>query len=98
MTWTAPGVQVEWLWECIGAMSDKVRGEFLFWLTGLRRIPAGGFAGLHHTLIRLTSASGDHLPVAHSCSFQLDLPKHDSREQLATKLYDAIRHTNFGIL
>ena len=37
------------------------------------------------------------LPVAHTCGFQLDLPKYASKEVLRHKLLQAVEHVDFQI-
>ena len=46
---------VRWFWEQVGSSSDAERGAVLFWLTGLRRPPVGGFRRLEK---RMTLAVG----------------------------------------
>jgi len=68
-------------------------------------VPPGGFAHLTNAAgesVRFTiakvSASPDHLPVAHTCSYQLDLAVYETATDLAKKLRQAMSHRQgFGL-
>lgn len=48
-------------------------------------------------MIHVVQTEVDHLPVAHACSFAVDLPLYKSEEQLRRKFTQAMEHTEFGI-
>ena len=51
-------------------------------------MPVGGFKQ-HPIKIRRT-VNKDGLPVAHTCSYELDLPEYENKEKLREKLLKAI--------
>ncbi len=75
--------QVAWFWEHVRECSHAERLQLLHWTTGMVRTPVGGFSQMPH---RFTiqcdpdEAHVEHLPVAHTCAFQLDLPLYHSKE------------------
>lgn len=84
----------QWLWEFLTDASTEVRQNFLYFVTGSRRAPVGGFKNLSPKLtIHLYSIPERKpapLPSAHTCSNALDLPIYDSKSTFSDKLITAI--------
>tara|TARA_B110001452_G_C15167187_1_gene405742 strand:+ start:654 stop:1049 length:396 start_codon:yes stop_codon:yes gene_type:complete len=90
--------QRAWLTSCIGGMDgdqDTLR-ELLYFATATPNLPSSRTHGGTGSRLRFVpSAMGQHhLPVAHTCSNTVDLPRdYASFEQLDTKLRQAIAAT-----
>lgn len=77
-------------WNVVRGMSDEDRGSLLAFTWGKRRMPAQN-SGAQFKL-RFTQGMGDsHMPVSHTCFFQLDLPNYSGEEVMREKLLYAIR-------
>ena len=55
-----------------------------------RCLPSKASTGATLTFHVAAGASEEHLPVAHTCSNRVDLPRYASQQQLADKLKQAI--------
>jgi len=82
------------LWQVLETLEEEDRAGFIAFAYGSRRLPpisqdlASPFIS-----IRVDESLGDsHLPRAHTCFFQLDLPNYSSAEILQEKLLYAIRN------
>lgn len=84
---------VKWFWELMQEFDEDTKVQLLFFITGSFKVPLGGFK---NQVITFVSSYGEeeeqvkHLPVAHTCSKMLELPKYDSKETLKQKLITAI--------
>eukprot|EP00828_Plagiopyla_frontata_P005621 TRINITY_DN12303_c0_g1_i10.p1 TRINITY_DN12303_c0_g1~~TRINITY_DN12303_c0_g1_i10.p1 ORF type:complete len:136 (-),score=23.96 TRINITY_DN12303_c0_g1_i10:205-612(-) len=79
---------IQWFWEVIQEFDNKLKAQFLFFLTGSFRAPHGGFKVFN---IEISKAYDiNNLPVAHTCTNQLELPDYASKEILQDKLLKAI--------
>jgi hypothetical protein len=84
---------VRWLREILEENDSRYRSKFLFFVTGMKALPHGGFAGEFRNIQIYTSPENpDHLPTAHTCFLQLELPNYVSKEQLREKLTLAINN------
>ena len=82
----------------IEAMTEIEKSEVLFWVTGYKRLPVGGFSALPTRFnIKIVDQPGDFLPVSHTCFFTLELPKYTSQQQLTTKINQAVHVVEFGL-
>lgn len=68
-----------WFWEIMETFDQRTRALFIQFVTGTSRVPPEGFAGLKgingpskFTINR--DFNQTHLPKAHTCFNQLDLP------------------------
>ncbi|GLE09291.1 hypothetical protein PINS_up020900 [Pythium insidiosum] len=87
-----------WFWEIVREMPDEYRRRLLQFSTGSSRVPFAGFSAL-------TSYDGRLCPFtlrgvalehegyihSHACFNRLDLPRHQSREQLKAVLYATLK-------
>ena len=69
-------------------LSSEVRARLLFYATGLKRLPPGGFGGLTppFTLQLLGSSHAGFAPVAHTCFNVLQLGTYDDDAHLERML------------
>jgi len=96
---------VAWFWKAVEEFTAQEREDLWTFISGSKGVPPGGFGHLTNAAgeaIRFTiakvGASTDHMPVAHTCGYQLDLPKYTTFEDLAEKLRRAMSHRQgFGL-
>jgi hypothetical protein len=78
----AGDAHVKLFWQAMESFDYKERGRFLRFAYGSSRIPAHDKFRLH----RANIDDQDHLPVSHSCFFQLDLPRYRTLTLMQDKL------------
>lgn len=89
-------------WAYVEELDDAAKKDLLFFITGRRCLPTGGFAatdGMRLVLLEPGRAD-DSLPVAHTCFSKLELPAYSSPEMMAQKLSVALNHglNGFGVI
>ena len=67
-----------------------LRTQFLYFCTAARCLPSEATTGRKLRFEHARGASAAHLPVSHTCSNRVDLPRYASQRQLADKLTQAI--------
>ena len=84
--------QIVWLRNVIGSFDDEgMRVKFLRFVTGLERLPIGGFRHLPQPLtISAREGTVDALPESATCHYWLKLPRYPSESVLRDKLTTAI--------
>ncbi|XP_009379977.2 E3 ubiquitin-protein ligase UPL1 isoform X1 [Musa acuminata AAA Group] len=93
---------IQWFWEVIQGFSKEDKARFLQFVTGTSKVPLEGFSALQgisgsqRFQIHKAYGSPHHLPSAHTCFNQLDLPEYTSKEQLQERLLLAIHEANEG--
>merc|ERR1712032_266737 len=92
----------EWLIDVLERSDSKARKDFLNFVTGLQRLPLGGAASLSPWIhIHMSPSLPTHnLPVAHTCSNQLEMPLYADSVAFEQKLHLAIRlsaMSGFGV-
>jgi len=95
---------VVFFWAAVEKMSNDQRAKLVQFVTGTSKIPPGGFAflvgssGPRRFQICKSHKSPDHLPVAHTCFNQLDLPEYRTIEEMEERLQAVIEYglTGFG--
>ncbi len=92
---------ISWFWDVVAAMSSADRAQLLHFVTGLSRLPPGGFArvtGLHNSPPFTIAAGGapDSLCSASTCFNRLKLPPYRSRAELQDKLFICLRYGAAG--
>ena len=99
---------VEWFWEHIETLDQSDLVELLYFSTGSRSVPTGGFAQMRagyseFSPFRITWAPYDptapplgQLPRAHTCFNQLDLPDYPTAEILREQLDFAVKNAGGG--
>ena len=80
---------IQCFWDILAEEGVEFRQQFLSFVTGSKRIPVN-----HNDLYKLHICklpNGASLPVSHTCHRQLNLPQYSSREELKTKLLQAVQ-------
>ncbi|CAL0305611.1 unnamed protein product [Lupinus luteus] len=93
---------IQWFWEVVQALSKEDKARLLQFVTGTSKVPLEGFSALQGISgsqkfqIHKAYGSADHLPSAHTCFNQLDLPEYPSKQHLEDRLLLAIHEANEG--
>ncbi|OAY68469.1 E3 ubiquitin-protein ligase UPL2, partial [Ananas comosus] len=93
---------IQWFWEIVQGFSKEDKARFLQFVTGTSKVPLEGFSALQgisgsqRFQIHKAYGTTHHLPSAHTCFNQLDLPEYTSKEQLQERLLLAIHEANEG--
>uniref|UniRef100_A0A1D1YWP9 HECT-type E3 ubiquitin transferase n=1 Tax=Anthurium amnicola TaxID=1678845 RepID=A0A1D1YWP9_9ARAE len=93
---------IQWFWEVVQSFSKEDKARLLQFVTGTSKVPLEGFSALQgisgpqRFQIHKAYGSANHLPSAHTCFNQLDLPEYSSKEQLQERLLLAIHEANEG--
>jgi hypothetical protein len=94
--WNETNDIIVWLWRILRETSLENKKLFIQFFTGTTCIPLDGF-NPPITIVFGVDMITNSLPKAHTCFFQLVLPKYDSFETMKEKLIFAVRNTNsFG--
>ncbi|KAH7825737.1 putative E3 ubiquitin-protein ligase TOM1 [Monocercomonoides exilis] len=104
VNYTEQTPMIVWFWRILEAMDNEQRTSVFQFVTGTTKVPQGGFSNLvgssgpRRFTINKIPQSPDHLPSAHTCFNQLDLPVYASQDELAEKLMKAVELglTGFG--
>ena len=85
------GRHVDFLWEVLGELTAEEKALFCRFSWGRSRMPER-CAGVKFIVesVPLRGGGVAQLPVAHTCFFQIDLPRYPSKEVLKEKLLCAI--------
>ncbi|XP_022867148.1 E3 ubiquitin-protein ligase UPL2-like isoform X1 [Olea europaea var. sylvestris] len=100
--YTAAAPVIQWFWEVVQGFSKEDKARLLQFVTGTSKVPLEGFSalqgisGCQKFQIHKAYVSGDHLPSAHTCFNQLDLPEYPSKQHLEERLLVAIHEGNEG--
>ncbi|KAK9930153.1 hypothetical protein M0R45_027205 [Rubus argutus] len=93
---------IQWFWEVVQGLSKEDKARLLQFVTGTSKVPLEGFSALQGISgsqkfqIHKAYGSPDHLPSAHTCFNQLDLPEYPSKQHLEERLLLAIHEANEG--
>ncbi|GMH04119.1 hypothetical protein Nepgr_005958 [Nepenthes gracilis] len=93
---------IQWFWEVVHGFSKEDKARLLQFVTGTSKVPLEGFSALQGISgsqkfqIHKAYGSPDHLPSAHTCFNQLDLPEYPSKQHLEERLLLAIHEGNEG--
>ncbi|KAK4274192.1 hypothetical protein QN277_017456 [Acacia crassicarpa] len=100
--YSAASPVIQWFWEVVYGFSKEDKARLLQFVTGTSKVPLEGFSALQGISgsqkfqIHKAYGSPDHLPSAHTCFNQLDLPEYPTRQQLQERLLLAIHEANEG--
>ncbi|XAR53849.1 Ubiquitin--protein ligase [Bertholletia excelsa] len=79
--------QINWFWQIVGELSAEQRKVLLFFWTSIKHLPIEGFCGLASRLsIYKSTESCDHLPLSHTCFYQLCFPPYPSMDIMRDRL------------
>lgn len=90
---------IKWFWTHVEGLQPHERMALLEWITGFKRMPRTGFPPPYTRItLYLTEQSSQHLPCAHTCSLQIDLPRYyESESMLRERLTRASACMDFHI-
>jgi hypothetical protein len=96
-----PSRIIDWFWSYVESLDQTSLEQLLFFTTGSRRVPVGGFSRLRGGYDEFRKFSiivtpFGSLPRAHTCFSQLDLPEYTSKEMMEEKLELAMWHGDEG--
>lgn len=100
--YSAASPVIQWFWEVAQSFSKEDKARLLQFVTGTSKVPLEGFSALQGISgsqkfqIHKAYGSPDHLPSAHTCFNQLDLPEYPSKQHLEERLLLAIHEANEG--
>ncbi|KAL9666925.1 hypothetical protein QQ045_001269 [Rhodiola kirilowii] len=100
--YSAASPVIQWFWEVAQSFNKEDKARFLQFVTGTSKVPLEGFSALQGVSgsqkfqIHKAYGSVDHLPSAHTCFNQLDLPEYPSKEHLEERLLLAIHEGSEG--
>ncbi|OVA01819.1 Ubiquitin-associated domain/translation elongation factor EF-Ts [Macleaya cordata] len=100
--YSAASPVIQWFWEVAQGFSKEDKARLLQFVTGTSKVPLEGFSALQgisgsqRFQIHKAYGSPDHLPSAHTCFNQLDLPEYPSKQHLEERLLLAIHEANEG--
>ncbi|KAF1761411.1 hypothetical protein GCK72_009667 [Caenorhabditis remanei] len=88
-------IVIEWFWEVIETMTNQERFDLLLFVTGSSSVPFEGFSALrgNDEISKFCIEKwGDatSLPRAHTCFNRLQLPSYNTKQNLKSKLQQAI--------
>lgn len=79
-------------WQVLREMKEEDKQKFIKFVTSVSKAPLLGFGSLNPKFaIRFAGDDVQRLPTSSTCVNLLKLPRYDSKEQLRTKLLEAIR-------
>lgn len=84
--------------EVLASFSQDEIMQFFTFVTGLVARPASGLRSPIQVKLWPEGADERYLPVAHTCSYTLDLPQYTSKTQMDGKLRSAIVVKDFQIM
>ena len=87
---------IGWLWSVVGPMDGEGRTAIMRWWAATA-VPAGGFAVFPERFKVARAADPGSFPVAHTCSWTLDLPRYSSYIELHDKLMRAVVEGGFHL-
>ncbi|KAK9270546.1 hypothetical protein L1049_026127 [Liquidambar formosana] len=100
--YSAASPVIQWFWEVVQGFSKEDKARLLQFVTGTSKVPLEGFSALQGISgsqkfqIHKAYGSPDHLPSAHTCFNQLDLPEYPSKQHLEERLLLAIHEASEG--
>ncbi|KAM6543817.1 hypothetical protein CsatB_008264 [Cannabis sativa] len=100
--YSAASPVIQWFWEVAQGFSKEDKARLLQFVTGTSKVPLEGFSALQGISgsqkfqIHKAYGSANHLPSAHTCFNQLDLPEYPSKQHLEERLLLAIHEANEG--
>ena len=80
---------IQWFWEWLKSCKEEDKFKYLKFVSGRSRFPK---SGLKHTIRVMDNQNKLQLPIVHTCSSELDLPKYESKEILFEKMKYAIEN------
>ena len=85
---------ITWFWEILEELDEEKKSKFLFFVSGSYKSSIYGFKNFVLCINKVYRKN--ILPVAHTCSLEIDLPDYDSKEIFKEKLILAITEGTYG--
>ena len=85
---------IKHFWSVFDELSQKEKLKLLVFATSVDHVPARGYEAIAVTIT--AEGTGADLPRAHTCSRTLKLQRYSSKEELKSKLLQAIESECFG--
>jgi hypothetical protein len=86
-----------WMWESLGNFNEEEREQFLRFCWGRSRLPIAKDGWTHPFTVTTKRGNDDALPSAHTCFFQIDVPRYSSQKIMEKRLRIAINWGNSAI-
>jgi len=88
-------IVIQWFWRLVLTFSNEMRSRLLQFVTGTSRVPMNGFKELYGSngpqLFTIEKwGTSNSLPRSHTCFNRIDLPPHESYQELRDKIVKAI--------
>merc|ERR1711957_331474 len=87
---------IDWFWSFVRGLEPEERCKLLCWVSGLRRMPHGGWSVVGERMTLRLMKPSDRLPSAHTCTLSIDVPRYKSKDVLEQKFRCAMEVTEFG--
>eukprot|EP00611_Tribonema_gayanum_P020019 TRINITY_DN3580_c0_g1_i4.p1 TRINITY_DN3580_c0_g1~~TRINITY_DN3580_c0_g1_i4.p1 ORF type:complete len:291 (-),score=114.78 TRINITY_DN3580_c0_g1_i4:146-1018(-) len=95
--YTSDHETVKQFWQVVHDLDAEAKKNFLFFVTGCKRAPAGGLGRLTFKVQR-AGPDSDALPTAHTCFNTILLPEYATPDKLRSRLLTAITECEgFGL-
>lgn len=85
-----------WFWEIFEELTNKERSQFIRFVYGRSRLPAGNKWIYSFKLVK--AGNENFLPVSHTCFFQLDLPHYSTYEITKKNILTCINYGVIGVI
>ncbi|ORM41541.1 E3 ubiquitin-protein ligase UPL6 [Babesia sp. Xinjiang] len=96
--YSAESTVIVWFWEIMHEFDEEQRRTFLWFVTCCKRAPLLGFKQLNPPFCITRDQNDRNLPTVSTCTNLLKLPEYSSKEELRSKLVDAMTMSKgFGI-
>jgi len=86
-----------WIWKSLSNFNEEEQEQFLRFCWGRSRLPVAKDGWTHPFTVHTKRGNDDDLPTAHTCFFQIDVPRYSSQEIMEKRLRIAINWGNSAI-
>ncbi|TBU06953.1 HECT domain-containing ubiquitin-transferase [Hamiltosporidium magnivora] len=92
---------IKWFWNFVEKTDTVTRKKLIYFITGLERLPIGGFGSdkFRENCFKIASVEGTNLlPTSQTCINLLILPLYEDENTFIEKLTYAIEYRAYGVL
>ncbi|KAM4572310.1 putative E3 ubiquitin-protein ligase HERC4 [Odontesthes bonariensis] len=85
---------IQMFWEVFDELTEDQRKDFLWFLTGYRRVPILGMGQIRMTLrdkVILSGTYDEHLPESLTCHSIVELPPYSTKQIMREKITEAVK-------
>ncbi|XP_072898000.1 E3 ubiquitin-protein ligase HERC2-like [Hemitrygon akajei] len=87
---------IRYFWEVFESLLEEEKKQFIFFLSGSERLPAGGIGRINIVIFKPWINQPDlSYPRAYTCTKSLELPNYSTKELLKERLLHAIEQSEF---